>query len=355
LRDETTGGLTGAFLENAQQRIRDAGKMTTDTLHTGLLSSLAEVTRHGFTTISDAGGYWTRNDLAAWERAHDNGELTVRAHNALYLYPDQPMAAQLASIKALYSRDAGARLQVDTVKIYLDGILSLGTATVVQPYDTPPDALSPSGFPYFAPDDLRVAVTELTAAGFALHFHAVGDQAVRDALDVIAETGPTARRHRISHAYMIHPDDLPRFATLDVTGDFQVGEFAAASASDFSEILGERSQRVLPVRDLLDAGARVTISTDWDADALPPFGVIERSLVRPEQAVPDVQTAVRLMTINAAQAIDAEGTIGSLELGKQADFIVVSQNIFDVPVAQIDQTQVHATVLGGGVVFNLGQ
>ncbi len=352
LRD-AEGRLTGAFLESAQQRFRDAAAVDPEVIDRGLRASMKELARQGITTISDAGGYWTRGGPDGWVRLRDEGALTVRAHNALYLFPDRPAEEQIAAIKARFSDEPGALLRFNTIKIYMDGILSLGTATLLEPYDDSPQPDLPTGFPYFEAAALERYTRAFAEHGFGLHFHAVGDRAVREALDLIEALGETARRHRTSHNYLVHPDDLSRFAELDVTADFQISEFAVTPdfVPSYAYAVGDRADRILPVHDLLEAEARVTLSSDWDADALPPFGIIARSMTRPQQSVPEVATAIRLLTINAAEALGAEDVTGSLEVGKAADFVIADQNVLELEPESIAATKVLATVLGGRIVF----
>lgn len=185
-RDPATGRLTGLLLENAQQRVRDAAAEDEETVYRGLLAAFEELAANGVTTVSDAGGFWTQDHPAAWERARDEGELTVRGVNTLYLYPDRDLDEQLEELAARFRDDPGDRVRFDTAKIYLDGILDLGTAALIEPYETPIDAERPSGFSYFDEPDLATYVAELHDLGFQLDFHVIGDAAVRQALDAIA-------------------------------------------------------------------------------------------------------------------------------------------------------------------------
>ena len=152
-RDPDTGQLTGIVFENAQQKLRDAATPPTrenlEAAYQGLLQSLTELNRYGITSVSDAGGYWTRGHHEVWQRAESEGKLTVRASNALYLYPDQPYDQQIARFRDLYSNDPSSRLRFNQAKLYVDGILDLGTSALTAPYLTTPalDTESDRGFP----------------------------------------------------------------------------------------------------------------------------------------------------------------------------------------------------------------
>lgn len=356
---DANGELTGLLLEDAQQLVRNAAAADDATIDAGLRDSLPALAANGVTSISDAGGYWAQGHVDAWERIAAERELTVRAVNALYVYPNLDMDEQLDEFESRFRRSSGDLLQIDTAKIYIDGILELGTALLVEPYDVPPDANYPSGFRYFEPDQLTMYVAELHAMGFRINFHAIGDAAIREALDAIEaiDDDPTAvaeRRHRITHTYIVHPNDIDRFADLGVVADFQQSPDAIDPLyhEDLTEIIGDRAFDLIPTGTLVEAGASVTLSSDWDAGPLPPLGTIERSLTRESNAVPDLATALALATIEAAAALGHDDITGSIEVGKQADYVVLDSNLFEVDVQDIDRTAVLLTVVDGAVVFD---
>lgn len=357
-RDPETGRLSGLLLEDAQQLVRNAAAVDDATVDAGLRTALGELARNGITTISDAGGYWQQNHPAAFERALIGDTLTVRAVNSLYLYPSMEMDAQLAEFEERFSNDAESLLRYNTVKIYVDGILDLGTAALLEPYDDAPDPAFPSGFYYFDPVDLVTYVDELHRIGYQLEFHVIGDAATRTALDAIEaiDADPAdvaARHHRLTHTYLVHPDDVGRFAELGVVADFQVGpESSATDYHDYlADFIGERAYDLIPVAELLDAGADVSLSSDWDADPLSPFGTMQRALTRDANALDTVEEAIELVTLGAAYALSQETTTGSIEVGKYADFVIVDQHLLDVEVEQIADTTVLLTVVGGREVF----
>ena len=139
VRDSESGALTGVVLENAQQALRTASLPPTaeniDLAYQGLLTGLKTISENGITSVSDAGGYWTRGHTEAWQKALENDTLTVRASNALYLFPDLEFDRQMADIKNHFSTDPNSLLRFDQVKIYIDGILSQGTGALLTPYD----------------------------------------------------------------------------------------------------------------------------------------------------------------------------------------------------------------------------
>lgn len=249
-------------------------------------------------------------------------------------------------------------LQFNSAKIYIDGILDLGTALLLKPYDDPVDPNYPSGFAYFKPDQLNDYVEQLSRMGYRAHFHVIGDKAVRLALDSIEALSVDASlardaAHRTTHTYMVDRADMPRFAELGVVADMQVGEESTDLLyhEDLYEIIGERAYELLPVPDMLEAGARVSLSSDWDADPLSPLGIIQRSMLRESHALDDLETAIRLVTRDAAFALGLNEVTGALVPGLQADFVVLNKNLFKLSLSDIENTSVLMTVLAGKSVF----
>jgi predicted amidohydrolase YtcJ len=356
LHRDRTGRLTGLLLENAQHRARDAAAFDADTVYDGLLGALESLAANGVTSVSDAGGYWTRGHPGAWLRAEDEGVLTVRAHNSLYVFPDRPFEEQLDELAAWFSDDPGRLVQFDTAKIYVDGILDLGTARLLGGYSEPIDPDYPEGFLYFEPDTLFEYTTALHDIGFRINFHVIGDAAVRLALDAIEIIGGDAaqRHHRTTHTYLVADTDLARFAALGVIADIQAGPESTdpeyhAFLADF---IGDRAFDLIPVGDLLRAEAAVLLSSDWDADPLSPLGNIQQLLQRESQAAPDLATALHMLTLEPARALGHNDVTGSIEVGKFADFVILDADPFSVSTSAIGRIRVELTALGGDIVFS---
>ena len=148
---------------------------------------------------------------------------------------------------------------------------------------------------------------------------------------------------------MVTSEDLPRFADIGVVADFQ--QSPDAVSTDYhqflSDSIGNRAFDLIPTARVLDAGATVSLSSDWDAGPLPPLGTIQRSLTREENAVLDLETAIELQTVNAAYALGHDDNTGSIEVGKYADFVVLDQDLFELDVKEIDSTEILATFLAG--------
>ncbi|MGC3937268.1 amidohydrolase [Roseobacter sp. EG26] len=354
------GTPNGIVLENAPHNLRSAAFPPTqgnlDFAYDSLLDAAAELNRNGVTSVSDAGGYWPQGHHQVWNWAEDAGVLTLRASNAFYIYPDRSLDDQLSELRAIFHNDPDRRVRFNVAKIYVDGILSQATGALLEPYEK---ALAlpteeERGFLYFEKQALFRAARELSAAGFQLHFHVTGDYGTRLALDAIEQADPQSGPHRLTHIYLAHPSDYPRFAELDAIADLQLAPSAlSAEYQNFiGAFIGDRVDRLLPAGALLDAGATVTLSSDWDADELNPMVKIAAAVGRENNGFPNVASAIEAMTINAAIALRHADRTGSIEVGKFADLVVLSDNILDMSVSEIATVTIEATLLQGEVVFD---
>ena len=192
---------------------------------------------------------------------------------------------------------------------------------------------------------------------FQLHFHVTGDAGTRLALNAIqsarSTNGEQDLRHRLTHLYLIHPDDRPRFAQLKVVADFQLAPSSVDQAyqEGMEELIGSRATELLPAFTLHEQGATITISSDWDADALSPFVKMESILFQNAPNVPPLETIIEWMTINPAYLLHQEDKTGSIEVGKFADLVVLDQNLFEIDPGQLSQTTVLFTFLEGEEIF----
>jgi len=199
--------------------------------------------------------------------------------------------------------------------------------------------------------------------------HAAGDGAVRVALDAIEQVrktnGASGLRHEIAHAGYIHPDDLPRFAELNVTADLSPYLwFPRPINESILDAIGERALDYWPIRDLLESGANVAAGSDWPsvAESVNPWPAIEALVTRrnpytngeealwPEQAI-TLEQALKIFTLDGARAYRLEEQTGSIEPGKSADLIVLNQNLFEVPIESVSETTINKTFFEGRVVF----
>lgn len=350
LRDEQ-GKPTGIVLDNAGDLVMDKAlppsKALQEIYYQAVLVGQEELARNGITSVADARVFWRRGHLQAWQRAAAADQLLARTSLGLWAYPQLEDDDQLAELADLYEAGrADSLLRVNQIKLYVDGIVHNTTARLREPYQRSLPGVDSRGLYYFTPARLQRYARELTAVGFDLHIHTIGDQAVRDALDAIeqAEKG----RHRLTHVELVSQEDLPRFRQLGVIADFQPSPYFTPSfLKDNQPLIGQRAYRMLPMRELYDSGAPVTLSSDWDVNPLSPLGILQNALSLGPRSLPSLEAAVRAYTLDAAYTLRQEQDTGSLEAGKQADLVVLDRDIFKLPVNQIGQAKVLWTLLGG--------
>lgn len=257
-------------------------------------------------------------------------------------------------------------------KFFLDGIPTVSrTGLMIDPYLTSEEFPEVTRGHSLIPEDvLAEDLVNLDAAGITVKMHAAGDGAVRIALDAIEQArrvnGPSGLRHEIAHAGYIHPDDLPRFAELNVTADLSPYLwFPRPIIDSIVGAVGERAQYYWPIRDLLESGANMAIGSDWPsvAESMNPWPAVEAMVTRrnpytnepealwPEQAI-TLEQALRIFTLGGALAYRLEDVTGSIETGKSADFIVLSQDLFEIPIESVSETRVMQTYFEGELVYS---
>jgi len=356
------GNPSGILLDAAGELVFDFAMKDSEALkernYQGLLYSLEQLAKNGITSVVDARVYWKRGYLEAWQRAATEKKLTARTNLSLWAYPNENDEQQISLLKSLYSNEQNSLLKVNQIKFYSDGILHNTTAALNEPYSDYFAEVGPVGLNYFSETRLSNYITELERVGFDMHIHAIGDRGVHESLNAIesalkANTNINDRRHRLTHIELVAESDKPRFHQLDVIADFQLaGDFAKPENAHWNEdLIGNRAYETLPVRDIFDTGATLTLSSDWDVSSLSPFVGMQNALTRGDQSLPDLESVIESYTINAAYLMRQDELVGSFEVGKDADLIVLNQNLFDVSINQIAQTQVEKTMLQGHWIY----
>jgi predicted amidohydrolase YtcJ len=244
--------------------------------------------------------------------------------------------------------------------MYSDGLLENTTAALLKPYikNIQLKGLEENiGMNYFSQDRFEKYFQSLQnfedGKQFDFHVHAIGDRAVHEVLNAIENTKTDDTRHRMTHLELIDPADVDRFHDLGVVADFQVaGEYTLPSENHRIEALvgSERAEHFIPVKSVHDTGATVTLSSDWDVSTLNPFIGIQHAINRGGQSV-TLKETIEMYTISGAYAMRQDHIVGSLEIGKEADFIVIDNDIMTIQKSKISKTKVKMTIVRGNVVY----
>ena len=315
---------------------------------------LPELAKYGITSVSDARTYWKRNQHKTWKKLADDDELTARFNLGLWAYPTEDDATQITTLKNLFSNDENSLLKINQIKLYADGITHNTTAALHTDYKEDYfNQPTNNGLNYFTESRIAKYISALEATGFDFHIHSIGNRGVTEALNAIEQSATSAGRHRLTHVEMITAADLNRFKTLNVTADAQVGgQFTQPQYwSDNDHLLGsDLADNQVPIKSLKEAGARLTLSSDWNVSSLNPFIGIQKAVTRAPQNI-SLEEAIKAYTINGAYTMRQEDKVGSLKAGKLADFVVLDKDIFTIQSNLINQTKVVLTVFEGEEIF----
>ena len=332
----------------------------------GLRQAIRLAHRLGITSLVEASA--TAWELDAYRALDAQGELAARVVVSVTV-GENPYGATDRQLIAPADRGSGKRLRLDAAKICVDGVLEGETAALLEPYIGGDGA---SGMLLRAPEALDALVAELDARGVQILFHAIGDRAVRAALDAVEQArranGEKDNRHHISHLQLIHQQDHGRFAELGVAANFQaLWAYPDTYITDINlpAVGPERVQRMYPLGAIDRAGGMIVGGSDWSVSSLNPLEAIETALTRADasgfiEGVLNADERVSLHTMlaaytrNAAFVMHQDDEVGTLEPGKLADLVVLEQDLFDVPARDIGEVQVAMTVLEGEIVYNAG-
>jgi predicted amidohydrolase YtcJ len=308
--------------------------------------------------------------LAAYRAMENDNALTVRLQGSWDFntrYATAPIEEMAKRFDTREERGPVTDLMnPDGVKIYADGVWIGYGSPMIDEYETG----ETYGRQSIDQPTMKTWVTRFDKMGLKVMMHAVGDQAVRNALNSVAAArranGPDGPRHHIGHNTFVHPEDRSRAKHLNVVLEVSPANtwYPSSYSPSFIELLGEaRVREMVPIGELARKGGILTYGSDWDNVPEPdPWTGLQTLVTRsnpdqpdlgvlgPDQRV-DLETALEIITINGAHTLGLEATTGSIEVGKDADMIVIDQNIFEVPVDQIINTKVLQTVLKGRTVY----
>ncbi|NOX94622.1 MAG: amidohydrolase [Alphaproteobacteria bacterium] len=370
VRDEH-GEPNGLVLETAKSVIEQyLPEWTLEQNVASLDAAVSHANSYGITGVNEAR---TPPEISlAYQQLDKQGLLS--AYAITYLQTprgrrDKPF--DIGPMQVISEKYSSEHVYTKFAKMFLDGVPTASrTAVMMQPY------LTDNEFPevttgnlLIEPEVLFQDLVELDRAGFTVKIHTAGDGAVRIALDAIEKmrtvNGSSGLRHQLAHVGFIEPDDLPRFAELNVTADLSPYLwFPSPLIESTIGAVGERALRYWPIKDLLASRTDVSIGSDWPSavDTMNPWPAIEAMVTRKnpysdseetlwaEQAI-TLKQALKIFTLDGARAYRLEDLTGSIEVGKSAELIILEQNPFSVRPEDISDIKVEKTFFAGDVVY----
>jgi len=365
-KDPETGEPTGTLRETAFKLVEDViPKHSLEEQKNALLAYQDMATRVGITLVHDA--MLDTESIAAYDELAAEGQLKMRFRGSITLESDQEIGPQIQTVISEREKNSHPYFQTKSAKIFVDGVIEGGTAYLLEPYQHRPEF---SGEPIWEPALLNSTSIALDKEKIQIHLHVIGDAATRITLDALEHArkanGVRDSRHSVTHLHLVDPEDIKRFKELEIVGIpqpfwFKVDDYYHELALPY---LGqERADRQYPMKSFIDAGVVMASASDFPVTI--PFdpliaiqtGVTRKSIQETENRVlwPEEKVSLEDMVIsytyNGAYANYLEDELGSLEVGKKVDLIVLEKNLFEIPVKQIAETKVILTMIDGNVVF----
>jgi predicted amidohydrolase YtcJ len=381
-RDPQTGEPTGTFLNRAIDLVYSAQpELSEEQLLADYRHALSKFSAHGVTAIMTASS-GPETSVRAYDALAGANELKHRvrmcfAHSSTSGDDSQQISDFVAARERVRERFPAGDVRADCVKLFLDGFVLVHGGALLEDYADRPGF---RGKPDIEYERLEKLVTELDAQGFQIKAHSIGTRSAREFIDAVeaaqTKTGePSGLRHHISHAEVFHTDDIARMRKLGMP--VEVTPMAAADGrEEFEKVLGRERTRTLAhtFNSFIQDGVIVVFGNDWmgtdtvDAyESLSQPANIEVAVTRlkPGDTRTDIEQddlfnederlslpdAIAAYTINGAYLMHDEQDSGSIEVGKYADFVILDQNLFDVPVHSIHEVNVDMTIFGGEVVY----
>lgn len=337
-----------------------------EALVTAVVKACEVANSNGITWMQDA---WVEVDgHIPFVTALERNELTVRTNLAFRADPDfwQQRSDDFVRMRTeIESLNRADMLTAKTVKFFVDGVIEGSTAEVIEPYEGTHD----HGLPNWSRENLLKAVAHFDALGFQIHLHAIGDMAIRHALDAIENAQHVNpawdRRSTITHVQLVHPDDIARFAELGVIANFQAHwaqEDPLMIDLTAPKLGPARTRLQYPIGNILRSGAQLSFGSDWPVS---PNNFVETMLVAvtrqtkdglpaegwvPEQRI-DLQQSLEIATSGSSYQAFTESYRGKIEIGMDADLVILDRDIETVEPLVAREAKAVATYLAGKKVF----
>jgi len=363
-RDPVTGEPNGTLRESAAGLVSKViPDYTVEELARGLEEYQTMALAFGITTAHEASLGVGGNSLEAYKALETAARLRMRFRASLYTDPEKG-PEQVREQAAERDRNRGPLFQTRTAKIFIDGVIEGGTAYLKEPYAHKPGF---RGKPLWTPEALDTICAALDKKGFQLHFHAIGDAAVAEALDGIAFAarinGRRDSRAMLTHLQLVSPEDVLRFKALGAVAVTQPFWFMKDDYYSNIQVpyLGlKRADEEYPMESFFRAGVMVTSSSDYTV-TIPcdPIQAIQIGMTRSRPGLTDpgavlwpgerasLEQMLASLTVNGAYANFLENTTGTIETGKSADLVVLDKNLFDLPADKIGTAKVILTLFEG--------
>jgi predicted amidohydrolase YtcJ len=366
---DANGEATGALKEWAGDLVaRKMPKPTREERLAALRQGIHEANRFGLTRVQSAGQDFEFLDL--YDELRHRGELTLRFYVAYFLDPPELRPEDLEKIEAARKTYHDEWIAGGVVKTMLDGVVEAHTAAMLAPYSDDPSQM---GKLFWDPEKYRAAVVELDKRGLQIFTHAIGDKAVRTALDAYQDAArinlTRDARPRIEHIETITAEDIPRFGKLGVIASVQpLHLYPDEDTLDIwaRNVGAERARRAWSFHSIEADGGRLAFGSDWPVVTMNPWEGLQTAITRktsegkpeggfvPSEAV-SLEDGIKAYTLGAAFAGRREKEEGSVEVGKLADMIIVDQDLFRLSALDIGKTKVLVTMVGGKVVYESEQ
>ena len=356
---DSEGNPTGVFVDGAMALVESKIPPPTDAqLSARLDAALADMASVGLTGVGDAG--ISAADFARYKRYADAGKLTARLYGMISGTGAEFDAISKGGPLIGYGHDV---LTVRSVKLYADGALGSRGAAMLAPYSDDPGN---SGLLFETNDAMTAMIGKALSKGYQVNVHAIGDKGNRQVLDAFEAAykahGGKDLRNRIEHAQVVSLEDIPRFVPLQLIASMQPTHATSDMNMAEDRVGADRIQGAYAWQRFLKQGTHIAGGSDFPVESPNPFYGLHAAVTRqdhegqppggwhPDQAM-TVTEALRAFTLDAAYAEHAEKTLGTLEPGKWADFILVDRDIFAIAPSEIWSTQVIETWVGGKRVY----
>ncbi len=356
---DANGKATGVLVDAAQELVTKVLPAQTEAEGRVVLDrALGALAKVGVTSTHDAGLGVAEDRL--YRAYADQGKLTARIYGMIGgTEGDFDALAKNGPLKT-YGNDMYA---LRAVKLYSDGALGSRGAALIKPYSDEPHS---HGLLFYNTAQMDAMMKKAMARGYQVNVHAIGDAGNHQILDIyqkeLAATKSAAQRHRIEHAQVVTQADIVRFKTLGIIPSMQPTHATSDKNMAETRVGHERIKGAYAWRSFLHQGSRIACGSDFPVESPNPFFGIHAAVTRqdasgqpiagwyPNQAM-SLKEAFRCFTLDAAYAGHAENSLGSLEPGKWADFIVVDQDLFKMPTYDIYKTGVLQTWVAGKQVY----